>query len=126
MVLGKLDIDMRDKVGLLPYTIYKNYSSFPLSTPLQYSCLENPMDGGAWWAAVHGVTQSRTRLKRLSSSSAEINLVKTLEQMRLPGDGGERSGRKRRARKAESLFEEIMVKNFPNLRNKMDIQTQEI
>ena len=31
--------------------------------PLQYSCLENPMDGGAWWAAVYGVTQSRTRLK---------------------------------------------------------------
>ena len=31
-------------------------------TPLQYSCLENPMDGGAWWAAVLGVTKSRTRL----------------------------------------------------------------
>ena len=32
------------------------------STPLQYSCLENPMDGGAWWAAVHGIAKSRTRL----------------------------------------------------------------
>ena len=31
-------------------------------TPLQYSCLENPMDGGAWWAAVHGVAKSQTRL----------------------------------------------------------------
>ena len=31
-------------------------------TPLQYSCLENPMDGGAWWAAVHGVTKSRIQL----------------------------------------------------------------
>ena len=31
-------------------------------TPLQYSCLENPMDRGAWWAAVHGVAKSRTRL----------------------------------------------------------------
>ena len=31
-------------------------------TPLQYSCLENPMDGGAWWAAVHGVARSKTRL----------------------------------------------------------------
>ena len=31
-------------------------------TPLQYSCLENPMDGGAWWAAVHGVSKSWTRL----------------------------------------------------------------
>ena len=30
--------------------------------PLQYSCLENPMDGGAWWATVHGVAKSRTRL----------------------------------------------------------------
>ena len=38
--------------------------------PLQCSCLENPRDGGAWWAAIYGVTQSRTRLKRLSSSSS--------------------------------------------------------
>ena len=38
-------------------------------TPLQCSCLENPRDGGAWWAAVYGVAQSRTRLKWLSSSS---------------------------------------------------------
>ena len=37
--------------------------------PLQYSCLENPTDAGAWWAAVSGVAQSRTQLKRLSSSS---------------------------------------------------------
>ena len=35
-------------------------------SPLQYSCLENPMDWGAWWAAVHSVSQSRTRLRRLS------------------------------------------------------------
>ena len=39
--------------------------------PLQCSCLENPKDGGAWWAAVYGVAQSRPRLKRLSSSSDE-------------------------------------------------------
>ena len=38
--------------------------------PLQCSCLENPRDGGAWWAAVCGVSQSWTRLKRLSSSSS--------------------------------------------------------
>ena len=35
-------------------------------TPLQHSCLENPMDGGAWWAAVHGVTKSRTRLSNFT------------------------------------------------------------
>ena len=38
--------------------------------PLQCSCLENLRDGGAWWASVYGVAQSRTRLKRLSSSSS--------------------------------------------------------
>ena len=38
--------------------------------PLQCSCLENPRDGGVWWAAVYGVAQSRTRLKRLSSSTS--------------------------------------------------------
>ena len=38
-------------------------------SPLQCSCLENPTDGGAWWAAVYGVAQSRTRLRRFSSSS---------------------------------------------------------
>ena len=37
--------------------------------PLHCSCLENPRDGGAWWAAIYGVAQSRTRLKRLSSSN---------------------------------------------------------
>ena len=39
--------------------------------PLQCSCLENPREGGAWWAAVYGVAQGRTRLKRLSSSSSK-------------------------------------------------------
>ena len=39
-------------------------------TPLQCSCLENPRDRGAWWAAVYGVAQSRTRWKRLGSSSS--------------------------------------------------------
>ena len=39
------------------------------SNPLQYSCLENPMDGGAWWAAVHGVPKSRTQLSEFTFSS---------------------------------------------------------
>ena len=42
--------------------------------PLQCSCLENPRDGGAWWAAAYGAAQSWTRLKRLSSSSSMILL----------------------------------------------------
>ena len=39
--------------------------------PLQYSCLENPVDRGAWWAAVHRVAESRTRLKQLSMHACD-------------------------------------------------------
>ena len=41
-------------------------------SPLQCSCLGNPKDGGAWWAAIYGVAQSRTQLKQLSSSNSNI------------------------------------------------------
>ena len=43
--------------------------------PLQCSCLENPRDRGAWWAALYGVAKSQTRLKRLSSSSSTTNKI---------------------------------------------------
>ena len=46
--------------------------------PFQCSCLENPRDGGASWAAIYGVTQSRTQLKRLSSNSKGLEKVKDL------------------------------------------------
>ena len=49
--------------------------------PLQYSCLENPMDRGAWWAAVYGVAQSWTQLKRLSSSSIQIGRASCRERV---------------------------------------------
>ena len=53
--------------------------------PLQSSCLENPRNGGAWWAAVYGVAQSRTRLKRLSSSSRWwCHLVASLQICKRP------------------------------------------
>ena len=42
--------------------------------PTPVSCLENPRDGGAWWTAVYGVAESRTRLKRLGSSSSRITM----------------------------------------------------
>ena len=47
--------------------------------PLQCSCLENSRDGGAWWAAVYGVAQSWTRLKRLSSSSSSPQIINAEE-----------------------------------------------
>ena len=43
--------------------------------PLQYSCLEDPRVGGAWWAAIYGVAQSWTRLKRFSSSSSSSSSI---------------------------------------------------
>ena len=43
--------------------------------PLPYSCLENPVDRGAWWAAVYGAAQSRTRLKQFNSSSMGSGLA---------------------------------------------------
>ena len=54
-------------------------------TVLRLPCLENPRDGGAWWAAVYGVAQSRTRLKQLSSSSSSrASLVAQLVKKNLP------------------------------------------
>ena len=74
----------RSLVGCSPWGHYESdmterlHFHFSLScigegngSPLQCSCLENPRDGGAWWPAVCGVTQSQTRLERLSSSSRE-------------------------------------------------------
>ena len=74
--------------GTGPFLAYKLFLGWPLNsmglnctspligegngTPLQCSCLENPGDGGAWWAAVYGVAQSWTWLKRLSSSSSPL------------------------------------------------------
>ena len=53
--------------------------------PLQCSCLENPRDGGAWWAALYGVAQSRTRLKRLRSSrDASLHFQSTPPGRRSP------------------------------------------
>ena len=52
--------------------------------PLQCSCLENPRDSGAWWAAVYGVTQSRTRLKQLSRDTKNTDFVLLLRAPPLP------------------------------------------
>ena len=54
---------------------------------LQYSCLENPVDGGAWWAAVRGVAQSRTRLKQLRMHALEKEMAthSSILAWRIPG-----------------------------------------
>ena len=58
-----------DTTEQLPFQFSLSRTGEGHGSPLQCSCLENPRDGGAWWAAVYGVAQGRTRLKRLSSSS---------------------------------------------------------
>ena len=62
-----------------PLTTELNYKASVLQSdgegngnPLQYSSLENPVDRGAWWAAVHGVAQSQTRLKQLSRGNSSL------------------------------------------------------
>ena len=62
-------------------------------TPLQYSCLESPMDGGAWWAAVHGVARSWTRLRdftftfRFPALDKEMATHSSVLASRIPGTG---------------------------------------
>ena len=62
-------------------------------TPLQHSCLENPMDGGAWWAAVHGVAKSRTRLSNFTFTfhfhalEKEMATHSSVLAWRIPGTG---------------------------------------
>ena len=62
-------------------------------TPLQHSCLENPMDAGAWWAAVHGVTKSRTRLSNVTFTfhfhalEKEMATHSSVLAWRIPGTG---------------------------------------
>ena len=62
-------------------------------TPLQYSCLENPMDGGAWWAAPHGVAKSRTRLSDFTFTfhfhalEKEMATHSSVLAWRIPGTG---------------------------------------
>ena len=65
--MGSLESDMTER---LHFYFSLSCTGEGNGNPLQCSCLENPRDGGAWWAAVYGVAQSQTWLKQLSSSSS--------------------------------------------------------
>ena len=73
----------------LPYNVHGEGNG----TPLQYSCLENPMDGGAWWAAVHGVAMSRTQLSDFTFTfhfhalEKEMATHSSVLAWRIPGTG---------------------------------------
>ena len=73
--MGSLESDMTEK---LHFHFSLSCTGEGNSNPLQCSCLENPRDGGAWWAAVYGVAQSRIQLKWLSSSSCSRIIPRTI------------------------------------------------
>ena len=75
------------------FNIHSNIIGEGNGTPLQYSCLENPMDGGAWWAAVHGVAKSWTRLSDFTFTfhfhalEKEMAIHSSVLAWRIPGMG---------------------------------------
>ena len=82
--------DIRD-VGLIPGSGKSPGEGH--GNPLQYSCLENPMDRGAWWAVVHGVAKSRTRLSdfpftfHFHALEKEMATHSNVLAWRIPGTG---------------------------------------
>ena len=86
-ILKSRDITLPKKVSLVKAIGEGN------GTPLQYSCLENPMDGGAWWATVHGVAQSQTGLSKLTFTfhlhalEKEMATHSSILAWRIPGTG---------------------------------------
>ena len=81
---------MLSKLVLAAHSIFYGEGN---GTPLQYSCLENPMGGGAWWAAVHGVARSQTRLSNftftfhLTALEKEMAPHSSVLAWRIPGTG---------------------------------------
>ena len=75
------------------FCLLESFTGEGNGTPLQYSCLENPMDGGAWWAAAHGVTRNRTRLSDFTFTfhfhalEKEMATHSSVLAWRIPGTG---------------------------------------
>ena len=82
-------------IGRISERFQMKYGTFGegSGTPLQYSCMENPMGGGAWWAAVHGVAKSRTRLSDFTVTfhfhalEKEMAIHSGVLAWRIPGTG---------------------------------------
>ena len=91
MALNRLYLDVT--VSSANNDLLRNVPGEGNGTPLQYSCLENPMDGGAWWAAVHGVVTSRTRLSDFTFTfhfhalEKEMATHSSVLAWRIPGTG---------------------------------------
>ena len=91
----KIVLDLEKLVNIDNYVLilYLHSAYEGNGTPLQYSCLENPMDRGAWWAAVHGVAKSRTRLSNFTFTfnfhalEKEMATHSSILAWRIPGMG---------------------------------------
>ena len=89
-ILKSRDITLLTKVHIVKAMVFPGEGN---GTPLQYSCLENPMDGGAWEAAVHGVAKSRTRLSDFTfpfhfhALEKEMATHSSVLAWRIPGTG---------------------------------------
>ena len=85
--------DFYFKISITLLTLYIHLNRGGNGTPLQYSCLENPIDGGAWWSAVHGIAEGRTRLSDFSLTfhfhafEKEMATHSSVLAWRIPGTG---------------------------------------
>ena len=88
-----LNLSARDTIVNFYLDVISNLIGEGNGTPLQYSCLENPMDGGAWWAVVHGVAKSRTWLSNFTFTfhfhalDKEMATHSSVLAWRIPGTG---------------------------------------
>ena len=88
-----LNLSARDTIVNFYLDIISNLIREGSGTPLQYSCLENSMDGGAWWSVVHGVAKSRTRLSdftftfQFHALEKEMTTHSSILAWRIPGTG---------------------------------------
>ena len=87
------DVRIADLPSTLTLYVHNSSVGEGDGTPLQYSCLENPTDGGAWWAAVHGVDKSQTQLSDLTFTfhfhalEKEMATHSSVLAWRIPGTG---------------------------------------
>ena len=90
---GPVVKNLPSKVETWVWSLVKELSGEGNGTPLQYSCLENPMDRGAWWDAVHGVAEGRTRLSDFTFTfhfhalEKEMATHASVLAWRIPGTG---------------------------------------
>ena len=107
-----------DTIERLPFHFSLSCTGEGNGNPLQCSCLENPRDRGAWWAAIYGVAQNRTGGKRLSSnrtSGTKETVTEYLKFIKLVSKGGDQFNEFLKGNGALKVFKEIIAENCQDL-----------